>query len=76
MKLEAEHIEQIAAYMADSLEDHLDIVFWDGISRVLDEFDVDYEDIGDISDEDCEAIVSETRILFFNYLKKIDYGVN
>ena len=76
MKLEAEHIEQIASYMADSLEDHLDIVFWDGIARVLDEFSIDYEDIGDISDEDCEAIVSETRILFFNYLKKIDYGVN
>ena len=64
MKLEAEHIEQIASYMADSLEDHLDIVFWDGIARVLDEFDIEYEDIGDISDEDCEAIVHETRILF------------
>ena len=64
MKLETEHIEQIASYMADSLEDHLDNVFWDGIARVLDEFDIDYEDIGDISDEDCEAIVNETRILF------------
>ena len=64
MKLEAEHIEQIASYMADSLEDHLDIVFWDSIATVLDEFDIDYEDIGDISDEDCEAIVQETRILF------------
>ena len=64
MKLEAEHIEQIASYMADSLEDYLDIVFWDGIARVLDEFSIDYEDIGDISDEDCEAIVNETRILF------------
>ena len=64
MKLEAEHIEQIASYMADSLEDHLDIVFWDGIARVLDEFDIDYEVIEEISDEDCEAIVNETRILF------------
>ena len=64
MKLEAEHIEQIASYMADSLEDHLDIVFWDSIATVLDEFDIDYEDIGDISDEDCEAIVQETRLLF------------
>jgi len=64
MKLEAEHIEQIASYMADSLEDHLDTVFWDGIARVLDEFSIDYEDIGDISDEDCEAIVQETRLLF------------
>jgi hypothetical protein len=64
MKLEAEHIEQIASYMADSLEDHLDIVFWDGIARVLDEFDIGYDDIGEISDEDCEAIVQETRILF------------
>ena len=64
MKLEAEHIEQIANYMADSLEDHLDIVFWDGIARVLDEFDIDYEVIEEISDEDCEAIVNETRILF------------
>ena len=64
MKLETEHIEQIASYMADSLEDHLDIVFWDGIARVLDEFSIDYEDIGDISDEDCEAIVQETRLLF------------
>ena len=64
MKLEAEHIEQIASYMADGLEDHLDIVFWDSIATVLDEFDIDYEDIGDISDEDCEAIVNETRILF------------
>jgi hypothetical protein len=62
MKLEAEHIEQIASYMADSLEDHLDIVFWDSIARILDEFDID--DIGEISDEDCEAIVQETRILF------------
>ena len=64
MKLEAEHIEQIASYMADSLEDHLDIVFWDSIATVLDEFEIDYEDIGDISDEDCEAIVQEARILF------------
>ena len=64
MKLEAEHIEQIASYMADSLEDHLDITFWDSIATVLDEFDIDYEDIGDISDEDCEAIVQETRLLF------------
>jgi len=76
MKLEAEHIEAIAMYMADDLEDHLDIVFWDGIARVLDEFDIDYEDIFDISDEDCQAIVSETRILFFNYIKKINYGIN
>ena len=72
MKLEAEHIEQIAAYMADSLEDHLDIVFWDGIARVLDEFDVDYEDIGDISDEDCEAIVNYTRLMF---APKADLGL-
>jgi hypothetical protein len=64
MKLETEHIEAIAGYMADSLEDHLDIVFWDGIARVLDEFDIEYNDIGEISDEDCEAIVQETRILF------------
>ena len=64
MKLEAEHIEQIASYMADSVEDHLDIIFWDGIARVLDEFDIDYEVIEEISDEDCEAIVNETRILF------------
>ena len=64
MKLEPEHIEAIAGYMADSLEDHLDIVFWDGIARVLDEFDIEYEDIGDIYDEDCEAIVQEARILF------------
>ena len=64
MKLEAEHIEAIAKYMADDLEDHLDIVFWDSIATVLDEFDIDYEDIGDISDEDCEAIVQEARILF------------
>tara|TARA_B100001093_G_scaffold449735_1_gene456079 strand:- start:25 stop:240 length:216 start_codon:yes stop_codon:yes gene_type:complete len=64
MKLETEHIEQIAQYMADDLEDHLNIIFWDGITRVLDELEIDYEDIGEISDEDCEAIVNETRILF------------
>ena len=64
MKLEAEHIEAIAKYMADDLEDHLDIIFWDGIARVLDEFEIDYEVIEEISDEDCEAIVNETRILF------------
>ena len=64
MKLEAEHIEAIAKYMADDLEDHLDIIFWDGIARVLDEFDIDYEVIEEISNEDCEAIVNETRILF------------
>ena len=64
MKLEAEHIEAIAKYMADDLEDHLDIIFWDGIARVLDEFDIDYEVIEEISDEDCEAIIHETRILF------------
>ena len=46
------------------MKDHLDIVFWDGIAQVLDEFDIDYEDIGDISDEDCEAIVLETRLMF------------
>ena len=64
MKLEPEHIEQIAQYMADDLEDHLDIIFWDSITRVLDELEIDYEDIFDISDEDCEAIVQETRWLF------------
>ena len=64
MKLEAEHIEAIAKYMADDLEDHLDIIFWDSIARVLDEFDIDYEVIEEISDEDCEAIVQETRLLF------------
>ena len=64
MKLEAEHIEQIASYMADSLEDHLDIVFFDGIARALDEFDIEYDDIGEISDEDCDAIVQETRLMF------------
>ena len=64
MKLEPEQIEAIAKYMADDLEDHLDIIFWDSITRVLDEFDIDYEDIFDISDEDCEAIIHETRILF------------
>ena len=64
MKLEAEHVEQIASYMADDLEDHLNIIFFDSIARVLDEFDVDYEDIGDISDEDCDAIVNETRLMF------------
>ena len=72
MKLEAEHIEQIASYMADSLEDHLDIVFWDSIATVLDEFDIDYEDIGDISDEDCEAIVNYTRLMF---APKADLGL-
>mgnify|MGYP003132388138 FL=1 len=72
MKLEAEHIEAIAGYMADSLEDHLDIVFWDGIARVLDEFNIDYEDIGDISDEDCEAIVNYTRLMF---APKADLGL-
>ena len=72
MKLEAEHIEAIAMYMADDLEDHLDIVFWDGIARVLDEFDIDYEDIGDISDEDCEAIVNYTRLMF---APKADLGL-
>ena len=72
MKLEAEHIEQIASYMAGSLEDHLDIVFWDSITRVLDDFDVDYEDIGDISDEDCEAIVNYTRLMF---APKADLGL-
>ena len=72
MKLEAEHIEQIASYMADSLEDHLDIVFWDSIATVLDEFDIDYEDIGDISDEDCAAIVNYTRVMF---APKADLGI-
>ena len=74
--LQAKHIEQIAAYMTDSLEDHLDIVFWDSIARVLDELDIDYEDISDISDEDCEAIVGETRRLFSTYLKTINYEIN
>ena len=64
MKLTEEHIEQIASYMADSLEDHLDNVFWDGIAHVLDEYDIEYDDIGDISDEDCEAIVNQARLFF------------
>tara|TARA_R110002020_G_scaffold53123_3_gene148958 strand:+ start:561 stop:770 length:210 start_codon:yes stop_codon:yes gene_type:complete len=64
MKLTKENIEQIASYMNDSLEDHLDNIFWDGISRVLDECDIEYDDIGDISDEDCEAIVQEARLMF------------
>ena len=65
MKLEAEHIEQIASYIADSLEDHLDIVFCDSLIRILtDEFNIEYECIEDISDEDIEAIVNETRLMF------------
>ena len=43
MKLEAEHIEAISKYMADDLEDHLDVIFWDGIARVLDEFDMVFD---------------------------------
>tara|TARA_B100000035_G_C20621100_1_gene388174 strand:+ start:18 stop:230 length:213 start_codon:yes stop_codon:yes gene_type:complete len=65
MKLEAEHIEQVASYMADSLEDHLDIIFWDSLIRMLtDEFNIEYECVEDISDEDIEAIVQETRLMF------------
>tara|TARA_R100000951_G_scaffold91144_1_gene79464 strand:- start:1188 stop:1397 length:210 start_codon:yes stop_codon:yes gene_type:complete len=64
MKLTEEHIEQIAGYMADDLEDYLDTTFWDGIARVLDACDIEYDDIGEISDEDCEAIVLQTRIMF------------
>ena len=64
MKLTEEHIEQIASYMADDLEDHLDTVFWDSIATVLVEYDIEYDDIGDISDEDCEAIVTQARLMF------------
>ena len=35
MKLTPEQIEQTANYMADSLEDHLDIVFWDSLIYML-----------------------------------------
>tara|TARA_R100000734_G_C3258176_1_gene57649 strand:+ start:265 stop:474 length:210 start_codon:yes stop_codon:yes gene_type:complete len=64
MKLTEENIEQIASYMADDLEDHLDNIFWDGITRVLQEYGVEFDDVNDISDEDCEAIVLQTRIMF------------
>ena len=37
MKLTEEQVEMIATYMADSLEDHLDIIFWDCILRFLEE---------------------------------------
>ena len=64
MKVTEEHIEQIASYMADDLEDYLDTVFWDSIATVLVEYDIEYDDIGDISDEDCEAIVTQARLFF------------
>tara|TARA_R100000458_G_C8099150_1_gene126559 strand:- start:99 stop:314 length:216 start_codon:yes stop_codon:yes gene_type:complete len=64
MKLTEEHIEQIASYMADDLEDYLDTTFWDSIATVLVEYDIEYDDIGDISDEDCEAIVTQARLMF------------
>jgi len=64
MKLTEECIEQIANYMADSLEDHLDTVFWDGSAQVLNEYNVDHTDAGAISDEDCEAIVLKARAVF------------
>ena len=65
MKLTPEQIEQTANYMADSLEDHLDIVFWDSLIYMLtNEFDIEYECVEDISDEDIEAIINETRLMF------------
>ena len=67
MELTEEHIEQIASYMADDLEDYLDTTFWNGIARVVDEFEIECDDIGDISDEDCEAIVLQS-IKFVNIL--------
>jgi len=66
MKLTEEQIEMIATYMADSLEDHLDIIFWDCILRFLEEVpefeELDSED--EISDEDTERIVNEVRWKF------------
>ena len=65
MKLTPEQIEQTANYMADSLEDHLDIVFWDSLIYMLtNEFDIEYECVEDVSDEDIEAIINETRLMF------------
>ena len=65
MKLTPEQIEQTANYMADSLEDHLDIVFWDSLIYMLtNEFNIEYECVEDISDEDIEAIINKTRLLF------------
>ena len=65
MKLTPEQIEQTANYMADSLEDHLDIVFWDSLIYMLtNEFDIEYECVEDISDEDIEAIINEVRLMF------------
>ena len=65
MKLTPEQIAQTANYMADSLEDHLDIVFWDSLIYMLtNEFDIEYECVEDISDEDIEAIINETRLMF------------
>ena len=65
MKLTPEEIEQTANYMADSLDDHLDIVFLDSLIYMLtNEFDIEYECVEDISDEDIEAIINKTRLLF------------
>ena len=58
MKLTEEQIQEIASCLADSLEDHFMDIFWRDAAHVLD------EDPGDMSDEDCEAIELETRLMF------------
>ena len=66
MKLTEEQVEMIATYMADSLEDHLDIIFWDCILRFLEEVPEfeGLENADEVSDEDCERIVNEVRWKF------------
>ena len=58
MKLTEEQIQEVASCLADSLEDYFMDIFWTDAAHVLG------EDPGDISDEDCEAIELETRLMF------------
>ena len=64
MKLTETQIEQIVDSICDSIDDHVGDILWDTIMYTLDNDGVEYEDVMDISDEQCEELIGKIKLQF------------
>ena len=64
MKLTEEQIEQVVDSICDSIDDHVGDILWDTIMYTLDADDVEYEDVMDISDDQCEELITKIKLQF------------
>ena len=64
MKLTEEQIEQVVNSICDSIDDHVGDILWDTTMYTLDADDVEYEDVMDISDDQCEELITKIKLQF------------